>query len=293
MDVKRVLLVAALVGPLISGCDDVVTGRPVASGSVEWGRCADLPDLEVPADAQCGEVAVPLDHDRPDGAQATIAVARLPATGEKIGSLLMNFGGPGVPGVESMIAWVDYYPADLREHFDIVGFDPRGIGRSRPAVDCNSDAQDDLDRADPAVDNTQAGVAEEDAETEAYVRRCAGKAGEEVLANIGTDSVARDMDRLREALGDDKLNFVGFSYGTLLGARYAELFPDRVRAMVLDGAVDPAVGPLQALLDQAAATQKASMPMRSTAQAPRGTTVRSATTRVRPSKGCTPSSTHS
>ena len=80
---------------------------------------------------------------------------------------------------------------------------------------------------------------------------------QELLANLGTESVAKDMDRLREALGDDKLNYVGFSYGTLLGAQYAELFPDRVRAMVLDGAVDPAVDPLQALIDQAAATQKA------------------------------------
>jgi pimeloyl-ACP methyl ester carboxylesterase len=257
VDVKRVLLVAALVAGLISGCDDVVTGRPVAGGSVEWGPCTDLADLDVPADAQCGEVAVPLDYEKPDGAQATIAVARLPATGEKIGSLLMNFGGPGLSGVESVIAWTDYYPPELREHFDVVGFDPRGIGRSRPAVACNSDAENDVDRADPAVDNTPEGVAEEDAETEAYVRRCVGKTGEEVLANIGTDSVARDMDRLREAFGDDKLNFVGFSYGTLLGARYAELFPDRVRAMVLDGGVDPAVDPLQALVDQAAATQKA------------------------------------
>ncbi len=257
MYVKRAVLVAALIAPLITGCDEVVTGRPLAGGSVEWGSCPDLPDFEVPAEAQCGEVLVPLDYSKPDDARATIAVARLPATGEKIGSLLLNFGGPGLSGVDTLMYWTDYYPADVREHFDVVGFDPRGIGLSRPAVECNSDAEDDMDRADPAVDKTPAGVAEEEGETQAFVRRCVERSGEEVLANVGTGSAARDMDLLREALGDDKLNYVGFSYGTLLGAQYAELFPDRVRAMVLDGAVDPAVDPLQALIDQAAATQKA------------------------------------
>ena len=266
MDVKSVVLVAALVAPLLAGCDDVVTGRPSAGGSVEWGPCAELPDTQMPADAQCGEILVPLDYSKPDGARAKIAVARLPATGEKIGSLLLNFGGPGLTATDTMMDWIDYYPAVVREHFDLVGFDPRGVGWSKPAVKCNSDAENDMDRAEPgtsitgitsAVDNTTSGVADEDKETEEYVRRCAEKTHAELLANLGTVSVAKDMDRVREAVGDDKLNYVGFSYGTLLGAQYAELFPDRVRAMVLDGAVDPAVDPLQALVDQAAATQKA------------------------------------
>ena len=130
MYVKRAVLVAALIAPLITGCDEVVTGRPLAGGSVEWGSCPDLPDFEVPAEAQCGEVLVPLDYSKPDDARATIAVARLPATGEKIGSLLLNFGGPGLSGADTLMYWTDYYPADVREHFDVVGFDPRGIGLS-------------------------------------------------------------------------------------------------------------------------------------------------------------------
>jgi pimeloyl-ACP methyl ester carboxylesterase len=266
LDVKRVVLVAALVAPLLAGCDDVVTGRPLAGGSVVWGPCAELPDIQMPADAQCGEILVPLDYSKPDGAPARIAVARLRATGEKIGSLLLNFGGPGLTATDTMMDWIDYYPAAVREHFDLVGFDPRGVGRSTPAVECNSGAENDMDRAEPgtsitgstsAVDNTSSGVADEDKETEAYVRRCAEKTDAELLANLGTESVAKDMDRIREAVGDDKLNYVGFSYGTLLGARYAELFPDRVRAMVLDGAVDPSVDPIQAIIDQAETTQKA------------------------------------
>jgi pimeloyl-ACP methyl ester carboxylesterase len=257
LDVKRVVLVAALIAPLLAGCDDVVTGRPLAGGSVEWGPCPELPDTQMPADAQCGEILVPLDYSKPDGARARIAVARLPATGDKIGSLLINPGGPGLSGVDFLWDLFKYVPAKVRERFDLVGFDPRGVGQSRPAVDCNSDAQDDQDRVDLDVDNTQAGVAQTDKETAEYVQRCIDKNGEELLANVGTKSVARDMDLLRAALGDDKLNYLGYSYGTYIGATYAELFPERVRAMVLDGAVDPAVDAMQQIVDHGAAFQKA------------------------------------
>lgn len=226
-------------------------------GSVEWGECAPPRDGEAPDGAQCGEVSVPLDHSKPDGARATIAVVRLPATGDKIGSLLLNFGGPGYSGVDSTMHWADYFPVEVQQHFDIVGFDPRGVGRSRPTVECNSDAEDDYDRVDLDVDNSPAGVAQDNKETEAYVRRCVEKTGKEVLANIGTESVARDLDLLREALGDRALTYVGFSYGTQLGAKYAELFPDRVRAMVLDGAVDPAADPMEGILEQAEGFQRA------------------------------------
>jgi pimeloyl-ACP methyl ester carboxylesterase len=208
-------------------------------------------------EAQCGELSVPLDHAKPDGANITIAVARLPATGEKIGSLLINPGGPGEPGVDFLMDLAEYVPAQVRERFDVVGFDPRGVGRSLPAVDCNTDAEDDESRADTDVDYSPAGIAETEEEIKEYVQRCADTSGNDLLANVGTESAARDMDLLRAALGDDKLTYLGFSYGTQLGAQYAELFPDRVRAMVLDGAVDPAADPMQALIDQAEAFQKA------------------------------------
>jgi pimeloyl-ACP methyl ester carboxylesterase len=123
-------------------------------------------------------------------------------------------------------------------------------------VDCNTDAEDDQDRADVDVDYSPAGVAQTEKEIKEYVQRCVDKTGGDLLANVGTESAARDMDLLRAALGDDKLTYVGFSYGTFLGSEYAELFPERVRAMVLDGAKDPAADPIQSILDQAEAFQK-------------------------------------
>jgi pimeloyl-ACP methyl ester carboxylesterase len=259
-----------LVATLLSGCGHPVTGSPPVGVSepvpVQWGSCASPPDAEAQPEIECGEVSVPLDYSKPDGARATIAVARVPATGDKIGSLVLNPGGPGYGGVDFLWGVLKDVPAKLRERFDLVGFDPRGVGRSTPAIDCNSDAQDDADRAKPGteitgigtvVDNTPAGVAAEDKETEAYVQRCIDKTGEELLANVGTESVARDMDVLRAALGDEKLTYLGYSYGTAIGSRYAELFEDRVRAMVLDGAMDPAVDPLRNYLHQFEAFQKA------------------------------------
>lgn len=224
------------------------------------------PDAKAHPEIECGEVSVPLDYSKPDGARATIAVARVPATGDKIGSLVLNPGGPGNSGVDFLWDVLEGdVPAKLRERFDLVGFDPRGVGRSTPAIDCNSDAQDDADRAAPGteigittvVDNTPAGVAAEDKETEDYVRRCVENTGEEVLSNVGTEAVARDMDVLRGALGDEKLTYLGYSYGTAIGSRYAELFGDRVRALVLDAAMDPAVDPLQMDLASFEGFQKA------------------------------------
>jgi pimeloyl-ACP methyl ester carboxylesterase len=262
MDVKRGTVAGVFVALLVVGGVELVTSCAPATApqpvAVQWGRCAQSGNTVVAQGAQCGDMSVPLDHAKPDGARITIAVARLPATGfEKIGSLLINPGGPGAPGVDYLMVLADFVPAKVRERFDIVGFDPRGVGLSRPAVDCNTDAEDDQDRADVDVDYSPAGVAQTEQEIKDYVQRCVDKAGGEFLANVGTESAARDMDLLRAALGDDKLTYLGFSYGTFLGSEYAELFPERVRAMVLDGAVDPAVEPRQMWVDQAEARQKA------------------------------------
>jgi pimeloyl-ACP methyl ester carboxylesterase len=122
---------------------------------------------------------------------------------------------------------------------------------------CNSDADNDANRADPQVDYSPAGVAHiEDIEKQ-FAARCLDKMGVDFLANVGTLNVARDLDRIRVALGDDKLTYLGYSYGTDIGSTYAEAYPDKVRAMVLDGAVDPDADPIQASIDQAAAFQKA------------------------------------
>jgi len=270
MDVRWTVACLTAIAMVVGGCESTVAGRGVAAvGSVEWGPCRPLPLTAIPPAAQCGKVSVPLDYSDPDGAQATIAVARLPATGardDRIGSVLMNFGGPGVTGIDALFDWIGYYPDDLRERFDLVAFDPRGIGQSRPAVRCNTDAENDADRAEPGtvitgigsnIEDTPEEAAAEDRATREFVRRCMARTDPKLLANVGTIAVAKDLDRIREAVGDDKLTYVGFSYGTLLGAQYAELFTDRVRALVLDGAVDPAVDGLQVIVDQAAATQKA------------------------------------
>ena len=234
---------------------------------VQWGPCdeqepsADEDEdekatREIVSSAKCGHLSVPIDHSVLDGPTASIALIQLPATGEKIGSLVLNPGGPGESGFEFVRKWAADIPAQLRERFDVVGFDPRGVGKSTPAIECNTDAEDDADRADPDVDYSPAGVAETETEIKQFVQRCVDRTGMDFLAHVGTDSVVRDLDLLRAALGDDKLTYIGFSYGTRLGSEYAEAFGDRVRAMVLDGAVDPAVGAMQWPIDQAASFQK-------------------------------------
>jgi pimeloyl-ACP methyl ester carboxylesterase len=127
----------------------------------------------------------------------------------------------------------------VRERFDLIGFDPRGVAGSTPAVWCNSDADNDRLRADPQVDYSPEGVDHINNETKAFVQRCVEKTGKEFLENVGTANVVKDLDTIRAAVGDDKLTYLGYSYGTRIGGAYAEQFPQNVRAMVLDGAIDP------------------------------------------------------
>jgi pimeloyl-ACP methyl ester carboxylesterase len=265
MNLRRGLLAAATVTMVVAGCSNVVAGRsviavPPPGTPVDWSAdsCESSPDdVQIPAGAECGKLSVPVDYSKPDGDVAQIAMIRFPATGDKIGSLIVNPGGPGESGVSAAASLVGSMPESVRQRFDLVGFDPRGVGRSTPAVWCNSDEDNDRLRADPQVDYTPEGVAHIESETEAFVQRCVDKMGEEFLANVGTANVARDLDAMREALGDEKLTYLGYSYGTRIGSAYAEAFPDKVRAMVLDGAVDPNADPLEADIRQAAAFQTA------------------------------------
>jgi pimeloyl-ACP methyl ester carboxylesterase len=148
-------------------------------------------------------------------------------------------------------------PSSVREGFDLVGFDPRGVANSTPAVWCNSDADNDRLRADPTVEYTQEGVDHIEKENKEFVQRCVDKVGKEFLANAGTANVAKDLDAIRAGLGDDKLTYLGYSYGTRIGALYAEAYPYKVRAMILDGAVDPNADQIEEEIRQAAAFQKA------------------------------------
>jgi len=263
MSLSRGIRAACLAVLLVAGCSKVVDGQPVAAvpppGSpIRWGPCPnDDPQAPIPPEAECGKLSVPVDYAKPDGNVAQLAMIRFKATGDKIGSLVINPGGPGESGVKSAANLVAMMPPSVRERFDLVGFDPRGVAASTPAVLCNSDADNDRLRADPQVDYSPEGIAHIDNETKAFVQRCLDKTGKEFLANVGTASVVKDLDAIRVAVGDDKLTYLGYSYGTRIGGSYAEEFPQNVRAMVLDGAIDPNADPIEEDLRQTAAFQKA------------------------------------
>lgn len=200
---------------------------------------------------QCAKLTVPLDYSKPGGKRIKIAMVRLPATGRKIGSIVLNFGGPGGAGVETLKANKGVMSAGLRKHFDLVSFDPRGVGGSAPVRCLTPLGLDAYFAADPTPDNA-AELKRAKAWQKIFAQGCARNSGKQLLAHIGTGEVARDMDVMRATLGDPRLTYFGFSYGTYLGARYADLFPTRIRAMVLDGAEDPA----QTLAEFAAAQER-------------------------------------
>ncbi|MFB7763835.1 alpha/beta hydrolase [Streptomyces xiamenensis] len=186
---------------------------------------------------ECARMEAPLDYDDPDGETVSIALLRSPAKGEPVGSLLTNPGGPGFPGMNfaALIALLGP-ESPVAERFDLIGFDPRGVGASQPALDCYTDAE----RDDPAMAEKHLLGGWTAQDVRQWMEQCAERSGgEQVLAHVGTRDAARDMDVLRAVLGDDRLSFLGTSYGSRLGAVYAEMFPENVRALVLDGAMDP------------------------------------------------------
>jgi pimeloyl-ACP methyl ester carboxylesterase len=263
MNLKIGVLATALV-LLVAGCTTLVDGRAVLSvpppgTPVEWKACEIDASAEsvIPTDAECGMLSVPVDYAKPDGDVARLAMIRFPATGDRIGSLVVNPGGPGESGVEGAASLVAALPQSVRQRFDLVGFDPRGVANSTPPVWCNSDADNDRLRADPQVDYSPEGVEHIEKETKDFVQRCVDKMGKEFLSNVGTANVVKDLDAIRVALGEEKLTYLGYSYGTRIGSLYAEAYPDKVRAMVLDGAVDPNADPTEANIRQAAAFQTA------------------------------------
>ncbi len=199
---------------------------------------------------ECAQLTVPLDHRRPDGETIGIDVARRRATGDRLGIVIVNPGGPGASGVR-LLRGADAVPERVADRFDQVSFDPRGVHGTNP-LDCHDEllafyAIDHLPD-DPAEAATLDDAARE-------VAAACEASGGELLAHISTVDVARDMDLLRQALDEPEISYIGFSYGTLLGQRYAALFPDRVRAMVLDGVVDPSDGLTGLLAAQAEALE--------------------------------------
>jgi pimeloyl-ACP methyl ester carboxylesterase len=203
-----------------------------ATSSIAWKACRD--------GFQCATVRVPLDYDTPGGTTISLALIRLPAgdPNRRIGSLMINPGGPGGSGVDIVRGVGQALPLELRGRFDIVGFDPRGIMASTP-LRCFATFDEAFEVVPPfAFPYTRAEEGVVRANDQRFARACASHGGA-VRDHMSTADVARDMDFLRQALGDRQLTYLGFSYGTQLGQVYANMFPSRVRAIVLDGVLDP------------------------------------------------------
>ena len=196
---------------------------------VVWEDC---PTKPVPS-KQCATVLVPLDWKKPNGQAITLAIARKPASGDSLGDLFINPGGPGGSGVD----YVDYF-ADhgLDKHYDIIGWDPRGVGKSTPVKCLDSEQMEDYTAADYSPDNASEVSALIKINTN-FGRSCLAKSGA-LLEHISTEDTVRDLDLLRQLFGQKELDYFGSSYGTSIGAMYATMFPDTVGRMVLDGATD-------------------------------------------------------
>ncbi|WP_433477926.1 alpha/beta hydrolase [Spirillospora sp. CA-142024] len=205
---------------------------------------------------QCASIRVPLDHRRPKGEQVTLELTRARHTAAKSqGVVLLNRGGPGAHGRDLPAFFTGALPKKVAASYDWIGFDPRGVGASRPALVCDTSYQDP-GRARP--DTVPANAEEERAwldRARAYARDC-GRRNGRILPHMGTADMARDMDAIRAALGQRKINYFGYSYGTYLGAVYATMFPGRVRRMVLDSVVRPSGVWYDANLDQNVAFEK-------------------------------------
>ncbi|MEV0391176.1 alpha/beta hydrolase [Nonomuraea sp. NPDC050643] len=241
---KRVVGVVAGLVVLVAGvvsADGAVAGQG-APAAVVWGACPTVAGKAVAADLECATVRVPLDYREPMGQSVKIALNRIKAKVSRdaghLGTMLINPGGPGASGRELTSYVATQLPVDVAERYDIVGFDPRGVGGSDPAVHCVDPAT--YYKA-PRPDAVPRGAAEERVllrRAADYASRC-GNRWAWLLPHLTTENSARDMDRIRAALGEEKISYLGYSYGTYLGAVYATLFPNRVKRLVMDSTVDP------------------------------------------------------
>jgi pimeloyl-ACP methyl ester carboxylesterase len=213
-------------------------GQPpsVPAPRLNWSPCRDSSDFE------CARAQVPLDYRYPRRRAIELAVIKREATNpaRRVGTLFWNPGGPGAAGTAILPLWYEFFPREVRERFDIVTWDPRGVGQST-AVRCFDSAEEALTWRAHVPAGVPVGTREREIWIRAYTelgRRC-HRQDRELLLHVSTADTARDLDQLRQAVGDEQLTYLGTSYGTFLGATYANLFPDRVRAMVLDAVVDP------------------------------------------------------
>ncbi|MEP6481164.1 MAG: alpha/beta hydrolase [Rhodoglobus sp.] len=259
---RRFTAVAAASAVLLalSGCSLLPIGhpdKPVATNvphgfdefygqTLRWQNCD--------SGMQCTTVKSPVNWDAPADGSIDLAVIRHRASGKPLGSLLVNPGGPGGSGVDFVSYGVtSAVSSTLARNYDVIGWDPRGVGQSTP-VTCFTDPKQTDQELYGTFDQaygTQGWIDELVPEQKTFAAACQKNTGE-LLAHVDTASTARDMDLIRALLGDEKLNYLGYSYGTFLGAMYAELFPQNVGKMVLDGALDPTVSSLDELKVQMA-----------------------------------------
>ncbi|MDQ0751149.1 pimeloyl-ACP methyl ester carboxylesterase [Streptomyces africanus] len=223
---------------------------------LSWGRCKATGEAPAPSsDWQCATLKVPLDWSKPDGETIGLALIRAKARGDdRVGSLLFNFGGPGASGVSMMPSYAPTV-SSLGERYDLVSWDPRGVGASE-GVRCRGDKEI---QAAESVDVTPDTPAEEKAffqDAADFGKGCQKDAGK-LMAHVSTADSARDMDRIREVLGDEKMHYFGISYGTELGGTYAHLFPKNVGRMTLDAVVDPGADAVGHARNQARGFQRA------------------------------------
>jgi pimeloyl-ACP methyl ester carboxylesterase len=269
---RRRLAALVLLGALLGGaCAEAADDNPLAGGATSTTDGSDDPTTSTTAGegpqgfrpdpiewddcfaGECATLEVPLDYSDPGGDTTEIAVARVPASGDRIGSLFVNPGGPGASAIEMASYLPMILPDEISEHFDIVGVDPRGVGDSSP-IDCGVGATE-LYGVDASIETPEDRQALLDISAE-YVSDCADKYSD-VLPFVGTRDVARDMDSVRAAMGDEQLSYLGFSYGTAIGQVYAELFPERVRSMILDGVLELGPTGLELAAEQAAGFETA------------------------------------
>ncbi|MFJ8632537.1 alpha/beta hydrolase [Streptomyces sp. NPDC093568] len=260
--------IALLLPCLLVGCSDDDSGdEDLTAQELNWKDCPDPSQAQggqgspspLPGNGtwQCATMKAPLDWDDPKGDTIGIELIRVKASGpesRRIGSLIYNFGGPGGSGVTALPAFGDGYEK-LRTRYDLVSFDPRGVGRSEPVL-CENDQQlDAYFQQDSTPDDAAERTELVDGTTE-FNAACE-KNSKEMLPHVATTDAARDMDLMRQVLGDDKLHYFGISYGTELGGVYAHLFPRNVGRAVFDAVVDPTQNSEQGALGQAKGFQLA------------------------------------
>jgi pimeloyl-ACP methyl ester carboxylesterase len=207
--------------------------------AVAWHEC----DRATPPGFDCATYPAPLDYARPHEKEIALALIRhqAPDQEHRIGAVFFNPGGPGGQGTLDLPGWLSLFPAAVQARFDLVSWDPRGIGAST-AVQCFASKAEETAFFANVAPSIPVGAEQERVWLDTYTafgKICKQRNGE-LLAHVSTADSARDMERLRQALGEPSMNYLGLSYGTLLGAEYANMFPDKIRAMVLDGNIDPA-----------------------------------------------------